>query len=194
MSEKEKTKAMAEITEGPKPSPDYFAAAEQAGARLTAWDPRMVEGFVMGQLTLADLEGIPKKDLYAMAERGHVLLTEGKLAQAKRVFEGLHALDPFDAYFLLLLGSIAQQEGNLDDAEHLYSRALEINPYFVPARAGRGEVRVLKGALLEAVDDFERVAADDPQEVNPATKRAKTIAQTLMKNLIEERNRAGNQS
>lgn len=187
MNEEKKIRKLAEIIEAPSPSPEMLAAAKKEGATISSWSPDLVGEFIKGQITLGELEGISKDAQYSMAQTGHLLMTEGKYEKAARVFEGLHALDPYDAYFLTALGSIAQQQGSFDKAEKRYGRALEINPYSVPARAHRGEIRVLLGKLDEAVEDFERVAKEDPQGKDPATKRAMALAQVVMKQLQEQK-------
>lgn len=177
-----------EITTGPRANDAVLAAARENQAEIRAWSPNDIDAFLAGQITLGELEGIPKSAQYRMAETGYVFLSEGKLDAARRVFEGLHALDPFDAYFLMALGSIAQQRGHLDAAEAHYSRSLEINPYSIAARAHRGEVRVLAGRLLEAAEDFERVAREDPAASDPAARRALAVAHAITKDL--EQNQA----
>lgn len=142
-----------------------------------------VARFLSGHLTLAELEGVPKSDQYEMAGVGYTLFSEGRLAAADRIFRGLHALDPYDAYFLTALGSIAQQQNRLDDAEGHYTRALEINPFSIAARAHRAEVRVLAGRVEEAVTDLERVAREDPAGSDPAARRAAAVAQVVRQQL-----------
>jgi len=163
----------------PQPNAELVELAEENGAEITPWLPADLEAFFEGRITLGELENVPKEDQYQMAETGYVFLTEGKLKAARQVFGGLHALDPFDAYFLTALGSIAQREGDMETAEVHYTRALEINPSSVPARAHRGEVRVLRGQVLEGIDDLLQVAKTDPEGVDPAAQRAQAIARSV---------------
>src|SRR5262245_58419717 len=72
-----------------------------------AYPEQHLAKFLMGQMTLGDLEGITKQHQYQIAQIGFYYLTNGKLDEAKKVFEGLLALDPFDAYFYMSLASIA---------------------------------------------------------------------------------------
>lgn len=157
------------------------AAAE--GKKIVAYSPTELAQWAQGNRTLGELQGISKKQQYEMAEVGYRLLTEGKLKEGKDVFFGLVALDPFDAYFLTCLGSAHQQTGDAATAERLYTRALEINPYGVTARAHRGELHALAGRLREAVDDLERVLKDDPGGKDPATQRAVVLLRTIQAQL-----------
>lgn len=179
------TKKLQDILEGPLPTPEELKEAQAAGAVITGYDPRRLEAFLAGQITLGDLEGIPKDAQHEMAKTGFRFFTEGRLEQARKVFTGLLALDPFDAYFLTVLGAIAQQEGNLEEAELRFSRALEINPFSPSALAGRGEVRLAQGRLLDAAADLTKAIAEDPEGKDPATQRARGLAGNV-KALIEK--------
>lgn len=147
------------------------------------YNPIRLEQFLRGQITLGDLEGITKQEQYEMAKIGFSYLTSGKLAQAKTVFEGLLALDPFDAYFHTALGSIAQQENQLPEAEKRYTRALEINPFSPVAFANRGEVRIAMGKLGEGSQDLVRALEEDPGAQYPSTLRARATIQVVRDNL-----------
>lgn len=177
------TKKLQDIVDAPKPTEEELRAAEEAGAEWVGWDPDRVKAFLAGKITLGDLEGIDKEAQYRMAHVAYKHFTEGKLEQAKQAFQGLLALDPFDAYFLTVLGAIAQEEGNHEEAEAAYSRALEINPFSAVAWAQRGETRVLLGKLSEAADDIARALAEDPEGKEPATQRARAMATMLRKEL-----------
>ena len=177
------TTRLEKINDAPVASDAILTAAANENAEVRAWSPNDIDAFLAGQITLGELEGISKKAQYEMADTGYVFLSEGKLDSAEDIFQGLHALDPYDAYFLLALGSIAQQKGNLEDAETYYSRSLEINPFSIPARAHRGEVRALSGRLLEAAEDFERVAQEDPAAQDPAAQRALAVARAIASDL-----------
>lgn len=150
---------------------------------VPGWNPVRLEQFLRGQITLGDLEGITKHEQYEMAKIGFSYLTSGKLAQAKTVFEGLLALDPFDAYFHTALGSIAQQEQRYDEAEERYSRALEINPFSPVALANRGEVRITVGRLADGATDLVRACEEDPNAVQPSTLRARATIQVVREQL-----------
>ncbi len=142
-----------------------------------------MEAYVLGQITLGDLEGISKAQQYDMAKVGYAALVAGKLDTAKTVFEGLLALDPFDVYFLSALGSVAQQKNDLDEAERRYSRALEINPFSPFALAHRGEVRLMKGELEGGVDDLLRALEEDPAGRDPGVQRARATLTILIQQI-----------
>jgi Tfp pilus assembly protein PilF len=148
-----------------------------------AWDQARVDQFVAGGVTLGELEGITKQEQYQIAEVGHSYLVSQNFEEAKTIFEGLLALDPFDAYFHTALGSIAQQEERFDEADARYSRAPEINPFSATAYANRGEVRVMNGKLAEGAEDLVRAVEEDADVVEPATTRALATIQVLKEQL-----------
>ena len=173
-----KDMSFAEIFRLDKPEPE----GEQPPEGKTYHEQHIAK-FLMGQMTLGDLEGITKQQQYEIAEIGHAYLTSGKLDEAKKVFEGLMALDPFDAYFHMALASIAQQKDDLVEAEKRYSRALEINPFSASAHANRGEIRVMAGRLEDGAGDLVKAIQLDPEGKEPATIRAKATVRVLKEQL-----------
>ncbi|MCB9655244.1 MAG: hypothetical protein H6729_14075 [Deltaproteobacteria bacterium] len=142
--------------------------------------------FVSGQITLGDLQGITKDEQYQMAEVGYNCLRLARYDDARTVFEGLMALDPFDAYFQTALGTIAHQTGDFALADTRYSRALEINPFSGTARASRGELRFIRGDAVSALADLMRSVKDDADGKEPATVRARAIVESLKRALSIE--------
>lgn len=128
---------------------------------------------------LAQLGKIPKKLQLRIAQVGYRHLTRGRLDKAKVIFTGLAELDPFDAYFQLALGSIAQRSGQLVEADVFYSRALKINPYAVSAWANRGEVRLMVNRVREGLDDLRRASSLDPLGRDACATRARSILQAV---------------
>lgn len=177
-------KKLSDIKDIPQPPADIAAQAKKMGISILAHDPNRVESFVRGHITLGELEGISKDAQYQMAKQGYSFMREGKLDQAKTVFEGLQALDPYDAYFHLVLGTITQEQGDLDRAEKLYTRSLEINPFSPVALAQRGEIRLGKGQFAEALADLGKSVQEDPEGNEPAARRARVLLQ-LMKQQLE---------
>lgn len=170
----------------PKASPAAKAgkpAPADGSQRARAFDPRRLKQFVQGLITLGELQGISKDEQYRMAEAGHGLLRSGKLEDAERIFSGLVALDPHDAYFHLALGAIEQRRGALETADAHYTRALACNPVSLPALANRGEIRILAGKVTEGARDLLKVAELDPENLDEATKRAKALIRLVMQEL-----------
>lgn len=174
------TKSKADSTEDSgEPTERINVGAEATPVQQAYWHPARVVQFIMGQITLGELQQIGKEEQYKIAEVGYRFLTEGKLDNAKKIYEGLLALDPRDAYFNTVLGSIAQQRGELEQADKLYTRALELNPFSATASANRGEVRFLRGDLSAAAVDLRRALELDVETRERSTQRAKVTLRTV---------------
>jgi tetratricopeptide (TPR) repeat protein len=143
------------------------------------WSPHLLRAFIMGDATLADLEGVGVKTLYDIAEIGFFYLEQGRIDVAKTIFTGLNLLDPLDSYFCTALGAIAQRTGQLTDAETHYCEALLANPVNVTALANRGDVRLQLQRFDEGIADLERAAALDPRRQDPTHARTRLLLEAL---------------
>ncbi len=169
------------ITEMPKPSAASIAAAEATGATIVPYSPARLRAFLAGRITLGDLEGIDKAAQYQLAEMGYQFINEGRFDKAKTVFEGLLTLDPFDAYFHLVMGTVFHRDNDLDAAISHYSRSLEINPYSVHALANRGEARMAAGDAANGLEDLFKSIDLDPEGKDAASQRARVLLDSVMK-------------
>lgn len=160
-------------------NPDKVELAEDQ----LMYPPEAVAQFMAGAITLGELEGITKTDQYAMAEKGYAMLQAGKLENARTVFEGLLALDPYDAYFHLVRGSIRQRAGEYEDAEASYTKAISINPTLASAFANRGEVRLVMGKVEEGATDLVEALKADPEGKEAAVQRARATLGALKEKL-----------
>ncbi len=151
--------------------------------------------FIYGDITASDLMGLTRDELYLIAKRGYTLLQQGKLDEAKVIYEGLVYLDPYDPYFYTVLGSIRQKQEKFDDALACFEIALRLQPWNVNALANRGEILLNMGKIEEALADFQKVLAynPDPKNENPSVVRTKALLFTL-KEAIEQQTKAAEQS
>jgi|GEM_PF-1194695 len=138
-----------------------------------------MERFILGDITASDLIDFSRDDLYMIAGRGYDQLQEGKLDAALLVFEGLVYLDPYDAYFHALVGSVRHKQDDLEGALTCYNQALTLQPWNVNALANRGELLFNQGKLVEALHDFQGVLELDPEDENPGTIRVKTLLMVI---------------
>lgn len=94
--------------------------------------------------------------------RGERLLAEGKVAEAKRVFEKAVADDPSDARAWLDLGLSHEAMSDWASAEKAYRRATSLDPNFAEAFNNLGVLLREAGKLTEATAKLERAVALDP--------------------------------
>ena len=138
-----------------------------------------------GQITLAEYVGLSKKELYVIAQQAFQLLNSGKLEEARDIYQGLVAADPFDSVFHCHLGSVQLRLGNSEEALKEFDLALQYNLSNVDALAGRGEIYLSQGKLESAIVDMRKVLELDPEGKRNSTKRAR-VALLSLKNMIEK--------
>jgi len=95
--------------------------------------------------------------------RGEKLLTEGKIPEAKKVFEQALADDPNDARAWLDVGLAHEATADWTSAERAYRRATAVDPNFAEAFNNLGLVLRESGKLPEATKMLERAVGLDPE-------------------------------
>ena len=112
------------------------------------------------------LRGMTRAQLGEMALLGHRLFEAGNFHAARVVFEGLVGFGVEDAFPHTMLGTVYLALGDQDRAIALFEAALRFDPKDVAARVYRGEIRLNRGKLKQALEDLRYAvdvgAADDP--------------------------------
>lgn len=137
------------------------------------------EKLATGQITIAEAVGISRQELYKIAQRGYQLLTSGKLEEAKQIYAGLVAADPYDSVFHCHLGSALWQLGDTERAFEEYSASIRLNIANVDALAARGELYLLKGEVENGIEDLRKALENDPQGKHPSSIRARALLLSL---------------
>lgn len=153
-----------------------------SGQTLT---PENLEKFILGEMTWAQVQGVSMEQCYAFAEFGYNLFEQGKYEEAQKVFEGLVVLNPYDAYFHAVLGSIFARQNRADEAIKEFSVAAQIDPTNAQVLVNRAELYLRKGQFEGAMGDLQKAIAIDPKSEEPAVGRARTLAAATA-GLIEE--------
>ncbi|HEX8455949.1 MAG TPA: tetratricopeptide repeat protein [Pyrinomonadaceae bacterium] len=153
-------------------------SSEQTG-RTAEVSPALAARLVGGQINLAEFVGLRRSTLYAIASVAYQLLNSGRVEQARRIYRGLVAADPYDSVFRCHLAAAHQRLGELDEAVSEYTAALRFNYANVDALAGRSEILLQRGRIAEAVQDLRAVLTHDPQGRRATTLRARAILQAL---------------
>ena len=139
------------------------------------------EKLVTGQITIAEAMGVSRKQLYAIANRGYQLLSSGKLEEARQIYAGLVAADPFDSVFHCHLGSALWQLGDTEKAFDEFDAAIRLNIANVDALAARGELYLLKGEVEKGIEDLRSALVNDPKGTHPSSIRARALLLSLRK-------------
>lgn len=138
-----------------------------------------------GQITIAEYAGLGKRELYEIAKQGYKLLERGKIDEARQIYQGLVAADPYDSVFHCHLGSIFVRQNEPDKAFEEFDLALRYNIQNVDAFVGRGELFLSRGEIQKAIADFKNAIEFDKENKRGSTVRAKAILFAL-KDAIEK--------
>ncbi len=126
------------------------ADSESLNTRLQQWAD--------GKATLKDVRGYSDEELFSIARTGYFFYYQGKIAEARTVFQGLYAINPLEPYFAKALGVVEMAAGNAQGAMAAYDVALKISPQDSAAYVGRAEVKLSSGQKGSAVDDLRRAS------------------------------------
>ncbi|HEX8821408.1 MAG TPA: tetratricopeptide repeat protein [Archangium sp.] len=156
-------------------APDSKNAPQQDEARFTA----MVQRWADGKATLRDVRGYSDEELYAIAKTAYVFFYQGRIAEARTLFQGLYAINPADAYFAKALGVVEMAAGNAQGALAAYDVALKLDGRDAQAYVGRAEVRLSLGQKSQALEDLRRVASL-VDEAEPLAQKAAAMMTALI--------------
>ncbi|HEX7314748.1 MAG TPA: tetratricopeptide repeat protein [Pyrinomonadaceae bacterium] len=134
---------------------------------------------VSGQATLAEYAGLRREQLYEIARVGYQLMNSGRLEEAREIYRGLVAADPFDSVFHCHLAAVNLRMGQTEAALVGFDAALRFNRASVDALAGRGETYFKQGRLGEAVKDLRAAVELDPGAARPSAVRARALLLAL---------------
>jgi len=86
--------------------------------------------------------------------------------------------DPFDVAAMRMFAELAGRIGRYRDSENLLRRALELSPGFTAARANLALVLYRQNRPAEAIDELDRVIAEDPDNPGHANLHAAALGRT----------------
>lgn len=115
-----------------------------------------VQRWADGKATLKDVRGYSDEELYSIARTAYFFYYQGRLNEARTLFQGLYAVNPTDAYFAKALGVVEMAAGNPHGASAAYDVAIKIAPDDPAAYVGRAEVKISQGQRAQAIDDLRR--------------------------------------
>jgi type III secretion system low calcium response chaperone LcrH/SycD len=131
-----------------------------------------------GKATLKEVRGYSDEELYSIARTGYYFFYQGKVNEARTVFQGLYAINPMDPYFAKALGVVEMAAGNPAGAVAAYDVAIKIAPQDAGAYLGRAEVKLLQGQKGQALDDLRRAQQFAPPE-SPENQKVSAMLQAL---------------
>lgn len=121
----------------------------------------------------------PARVFADMAALGHELFSQGKIAEAKVIFEGL-AASSADSFVFTMLGTIHLAHNDLAKALSRFEEALKLDPDDLAALVYRAEIRLQKRRPRQAIEDLERAVRLGPT-TEPFVARARRLLQLARK-------------
>src|SRR5215213_2966106 len=106
-------------------------------------------------------------------ERAAALISGNRLAEAEQQLNSILKTRPNDALALNLLGTVRAQQGRLEEAEALFTRAVRADARFVGARMNLAHLYTIKRETSKAVAQFTEVLKLDPSNPGAAYRLAR---------------------
>jgi type III secretion system low calcium response chaperone LcrH/SycD len=144
-------------------------------------DPKLVtqlQRWADGKATLRDVRGYTDEELYTIARTAYFFFYQGRIAEARTLFQGLYAVNPADPYFAKALGVVEMSAGNSQGALAAYDVALKLDAKDAQAYVGRAEVRLAMGQRPQALEDLRRAASLVPEN-DPIGRKASAMMDAL---------------
>ena len=117
---------------------------------------QLIQKWCDDKATLKDVRGYTDEELYAIARTAYVYFYQGRVEDARVLFQGLSAVNPVDPYFARALGVVELAAGNADAAIAAWDVAITLAPNEPSAWVGRAEVRICSGDKANAAEDLRR--------------------------------------
>ena len=100
--------------------------------------------------------------LEAKFQRAGKLLQQGKLAQAKKLYEEIYVVLPDNIQVISMLGIVAAKNRDYSDAISLYNRVIDLDPGHAETYSNRGLAFKNIGKFNEAIADFDQAIIHKP--------------------------------
>lgn len=128
---------------------------------------QLLQRWADGKATLKEVRGYSDEELYAVAKTAYFFFLQGRIPEARTMFQGLYAVNPVDPYFAKALGVIELAAGNATGAQAAYDVAIKLSPNDPGSYVGRAEVKLTLGQRPAAIEDLKKAAnLGDPEDPN----------------------------
>jgi len=122
----------------------------------------------VGLLTLAlstSFASAQTNNIQARLENAATLISENRIAEAEQQLDTILRTAPNEAAALNLLGAIRAQQGKLNEAETLLTRAAKIDPTFVPVHMNLAFLYVLRNVPEKTISELREVVKLEPNNI-----------------------------
>lgn len=168
------------------------SSEEQKGKRTQIIDPTparrkhltdILMAFLEDKVSLAELKGISREDLYRLADAGFTKFRHGRYDEAEKIYQALILLDHRNAYFHAVMGAIHQKLGRPIEAIMEYSQSIRINKKDSSAYVNRGEIYLRHKNYKKAAEDFRNAIIMDPIGKNLWSNRARSLVIAIKRSM-----------
>ena len=132
---------------------------------------------------LRETLGVTAAAMASLLITGHGLYEQGRMEDARKIFQGVLLLDETNPYAHAMLGAIHQKQGAIEQAVEFYSESIKLHPKDISTLTNRGECNLTLGRLLEAAADLKAAIALDVDGKNVAANRARFLAAVTLEAL-----------
>ena len=114
-------------------------------------------------------------NLQARLENAATLIRDHRIAEAEQQLNSILRTAPNEAAALNLLGTIRAQQGRLNEAETLLTRASKIDPSFVPVHMNLAFLYVLKNVPEKTISELKEVVKLEPDNIEANYRLARLL-------------------
>jgi Flp pilus assembly protein TadD len=108
-------------------------------------------------------------------EQAAALIRDNKIPEAEQQLNGILKTAPNDAVALNLMGTIRAQQGRLNEAEGLMTRAARIDPAFVAVHMNLAFLYLLRNAPEKTISELKEVVKLEPENIEANYKLARLL-------------------
>jgi tetratricopeptide (TPR) repeat protein len=142
--------------------------------RLCLLHIRTILAFLLVLLT-ASLAPAQTKTIQERLENAAALIRENRIAEAEQQLNSILKMAPNQAVALNLLGTVRAQQGRLNDAENLLTRAERLDPSIVAVHMNLAFLYLLRNAPEKSILELKEVVRLEPNNVEANYKLARLL-------------------
>jgi tetratricopeptide (TPR) repeat protein len=113
--------------------------------------------------------------IHERLENAATLIRNNRIVEAEQQLNSILKIAPNEAAALNLLGTVRAQQGRLNEAETLMTRAAKIDPAFVAVHMNLAFLYMLKNAPEKAISELKVVVSLEPDNIEANYKLARLL-------------------